>query len=74
MSVIYMSEGLIKIVPLALPIVALIFHAGQQSEKIVDLYTRMDIEHNSTREILHGIENKLTVIEQDIKQILRKTP
>lgn len=75
MSVInIMSEGLIKIVPLVVPIVALIFHAGQQSEKIVDLYTRMDIEHNSTREILHGIENKLTVIEQDIKQILRKTP
>ena len=72
--IIIMSEGLIKMVPLAVPIVALIFHAGKQSEKIVDLYTRMDIEHNSTRDILHGIENKLAVIEQDIKQILKKTP
>jgi len=69
-----MSEGLIKMIPLAVPIVALIFHAGQQSEKIVDLYSRMEIEHDSTRGILHGIENKLSIIEQDIKQILRKTP
>ena len=68
-----MREELIKMVPLAIPMFALIFHAGKQSEKIDDLYTRMDIqntEQKSTREILHGIENRLTVIEQDIKHIL----
>lgn len=68
-----MREELIKMVPLAIPMFALIFHAGKQSEKIDDLYTRMDIqnaEQKSTREILYGIENRLTVIEQDIKHIL----
>ena len=75
-----MREELIKMVPLAVPVCALIFHAGKQSEKIDDLYSRMDIQTNeqkSTRQILYGIENKLTVIEQDIKHILidlRKTP
>ena len=75
-----MREELIKMVPLAIPMFALIFHAGKQSEKIDDLYSRMDIQTNeqkSTRQILYGIENKLTVIEQDIKHILidlRKTP
>ena len=75
-----MREELMKIVPLAVPVFALVFHAGKQSEKIDDLYTRMDIqtsEQKSTREILYGIENKLTAIEQDIKHILidlRKNP
>jgi len=75
-----MREELIKMVPLAVPVFALIFHAGKQSEKIDDLYSRMDIqtsEQKSTTQILYGIENKLTVIEQDIKHILidlRKTP
>jgi hypothetical protein len=75
-----MREELIKMVPLAVPVFALIFHAGKQSEKIDDLYSRMDIQTNeqkSTTQILYGIENKLTVIEQDIKHILidlRKTP
>ena len=68
-----MREELIKMVPLAIPMFALIFHAGKQSEKIDDLYSRMDIqnvEQKGTRDILYGIENKLTVIEQDIKHIL----
>jgi hypothetical protein len=68
-----MREELIKMVPLAVPMFALIFHAGKQSEKIDDLYSRMDIqslEQKTTRDILYGIENKLTVIEQDIKHIL----
>ena len=68
-----MREELIKMIPLALPMFALIFHAGKQSEKIDDLYSRMDIqsiEQKSNREILYGIENKLIVIEQDIKHIL----
>ena len=75
-----MREELMKIVPLAVPVFALVFHAGKQSEKIDDLYSRMDIqtsEQKSTREILYGIENKLTAIEQDIKHILidlRKNP
>jgi hypothetical protein len=68
-----MREELIKMIPLAVPLFALIFHAGKQSEKIDDLYSRMDIqsiEQKSNREILYGIENKLIVIEQDIKHIL----
>ena len=68
-----MHETLIKAIPVALTLGGLIFHAGQQSEKIDDLYARMDIqtaEQKSTREILYGIENKLTAIEQDIKHIL----
>ena len=70
-----MREELIKMVPLAVPMFALIFHAGKQSEKIDDLYSRMDvqyIEQKSTRDILYGIDNRLIVIEQDIKHILRK--
>ena len=75
-----MREDLFKMIPLAMTACGPIFHAGKQSEKIDDLYTRMDIqtaEQKSTREILYGIENKLTVMEQDIKHILfniRKTP
>jgi len=74
-----MREDIIKIVPLVMTACGLVFHAGRQSEKIDDLYVRMDgqaIEQKSTREILYGIENKLTVMEQDIKHILfdiRKT-
>ena len=70
-----MREELIKMVPLAVPMFALIFHAGKQSERIDDLYSRMDvqnIEQKSTRDILYGIDNRLIVIEQDIKHILRK--
>ena len=75
-----MREELIKMVPLAVPVFALIFHAGKQSEKMDELFTRMDmtsVEQKSTREILYGIETKLTIIEQDIKHILidiRKNP
>ena len=68
-----MRDELLKIVPVALPMFALIFHAGQQSEKIEDLHSRMDTEHTGTREILRGIESKLTVIDQDIKNILSKS-
>lgn len=71
--IIIMREDLIKMVPLFMTACGLVFHAGKQSEKIDDLYARMDIqtaEQKSTREILYGIENKLTVIEQDIKHIL----
>ena len=74
-----MKEDIIKIVPLVITACGLVFHAGRQSEKIDDLYVRMDVqaaEQKSTREILYGIENKLTVMEQDIKHILfdiRKT-
>ena len=60
-------------VPFALTLGGLIFHAGQQSEKIDELFTRMDFqmsEQKSTREILHGIDTKLITIEQDIKHIL----
>jgi hypothetical protein len=75
-----MREDIFKIVPLVMTAFGLVFHAGRQSEKIDDLYVRMDgqeMEQKSTREILYGIENKLTVIEQDIKHILidiRKMP
>jgi hypothetical protein len=68
-----MNDALLKMVPLSVPIIGLIFQAGKQSEKLDDLYARMDIqvaEQKSTREILYGIENKLTAIEQDIKHIL----
>ena len=60
-------------IPFALTLGGFIFHAGQQSEKIDELFTRMDantVEQKSTREILHGIETKLVTIEQDIKHIL----
>ena len=68
-----MNDALLKMVPLSVPIIGLIFQAGKQSEKLDDLYARMDVqvaEQKSTREILYGIENKLTAIEQDIKHIL----
>ncbi len=68
-----MREELMKIVPVALPMFALIFHAGKQSEKIEDLYSRMEVEHKGTREILRGIESKLVIIDQDIKNILSKS-
>jgi hypothetical protein len=68
-----MGEQVFKMIPLALTLGGLIFHAGKQSEKIDELYTRMDIntsEQKTTRDILYTIENKLTVIEQDIKHII----
>jgi hypothetical protein len=75
-----MSEHLIKTIPILITLGGLIFHAGKQSEKMDELFTRMDmtsVEQKSTREILYGIETKLTIIEQDIKHILidiRKNP
>lgn len=68
-----MNDYLLKMIPLAIPICGLIFQAGRQSEKLDDLYTKMDIqavEQKGIREILHGMDNKLCIIEQDIKHML----
>ena len=66
-------KDILKTISIALPVCGLIFQAGRQSEKLDDLYTKMDIqvvEQKSIREILHSMDNKLCVIEQDIKHIL----
>ena len=66
-------KDILKMISIALPVCGLIFQAGRQSEKLDDLYTKMDIqvvEQKSIREILHSMDNKLCVIEQDIKHIL----
>jgi hypothetical protein len=68
-----MKEELLKMIPMAVPVFALIFQAGKQSEKIDDLFSRMDKqveEQKSTREILYDIDHKITVIEQDVKHLL----
>jgi len=68
-----MNDYLLKMIPLVIPIGGLIFQAGKQSEKLNDLYTKMDvqtIEQKGIREILHEMDNKLCVIEHDIKHML----
>jgi len=66
-------KDILKTISIALPVCGLIFQAGKQSEKVDDLYAKMDIqviEQKGIREILHSMDNKLCVIEQDIKHIL----
>lgn len=66
-------KDILKTISIALPVCGLIFQAGKQSEKVEDLYTKMDmqvVEQKSIREILHSMDTKLCVIEQDIKHIL----
>ena len=61
-----------KFIPLILPITALIFQAGSQSERLDDLFTRAyaaETEQKSTRELLYEMNGKLCVIEQDVKHI-----
>jgi hypothetical protein len=66
-------RDLIKTITIALPVCGLIFQAGKQSEKVDDLYAKMDvqvIEQKSIRDILHSMDTKLCIIEQDIKHML----
>jgi hypothetical protein len=63
---------LVKFLPMALPICALIFQAGSQSEKLDDLFKKsyaQELEQKSTREILFEMNGKLCTIEQDVKHI-----
>jgi len=66
-----MSE-IVKFIPMIIPIGALIFQAGSQSEKLDDLFKKVyanEIEQKSTRELLYDMNGKLCTIEQDIKHI-----
>ena len=66
-----MSE-LTKFLPMIIPIGALIFQAGSQSEKLDDLFKRAyatEAEQKGTRELLYEMNGKLCIIEQDVKHI-----
>ena len=63
----------LKILPIVIPGIALIFQAGIQSEKIEDLFKKsyaQEIEQKGIREILYDMNGKLHSIEQDIKYLL----
>lgn len=62
----------VKFLPLVVPICALVFQAGSQSEKLDDLFKKsyaQETEQKSTREILYEMNGKLCTIEQDVKHI-----
>jgi len=66
-----MSE-LIKFLPMAIPVGALIFQAGSQSEKLDDLFKKAyatEAEQKGIRDLMYEMNGKLCIIEQDVKHI-----
>ena len=55
-----------------IPVAALIFQAGKQSEKLDELFTRafaVEKEQRGSIDILHDIDKKVTTVQHDIKQL-----
>lgn len=59
----------------AFTIGSLIFHAGTQSSKIDELFTKAhaaEVERKESRELLYDIHGKVTGMEKDIDYIKKK--
>jgi len=55
-----------------IPVAALIFQAGKQSEKLDELFTRafaVEKEQRGSLDILHEIDKKVTTVQHDVKQL-----
>jgi hypothetical protein len=55
-----------------IPVAALIFQAGKQSEKLDELFTRafaVEKEQRGSIDILHDIDKKVTTVQHDVKQL-----
>ena len=55
-----------------IPVAALIFQAGKQSEKLDELFSRAyasEKEQRGSIDILHEIDKKVTTVEHDVKQL-----
>ena len=55
-----------------IPVTALIFQAGKQSEKLDELFTRafaVEKEQRGSLDILHEIDKKVTTVQHDVKQL-----
>ena len=64
-------ERLIAVIPL-LPVVALVFHAGSQAERLSDVIQTthmLEIEQKGSRDLLYEIHGKLSSVENDIKHL-----
>jgi hypothetical protein len=63
---------LVKFLPMVIPVGALIFQAGSQSEKLDDLFKKAyasESEQKGMRELMYEMNVKLCTIEQDVKHI-----
>ena len=68
-----------RIAPLLslIPIAGLIFQAGRQSERLDDLIlktTSLEADQKGIRDILYGINGKLSSMEQEIRDMARRLP
>ena len=64
-------ERITAILPL-LPIAALVFQAGSQSQRLSEVINTahmLEAENKGTKEMLYDIHGKLCTIESDIKNI-----
>ena len=55
-----------------IPVAALVFQAGRQSEKLDELFTRayaVEKEQRGSLDILHDIDLKVTTVQHDVKQL-----
>ena len=55
-----------------IPVAALIFQAGKQSEKLDELFTKtfaLEKEQRGSLDILHDIDIKVTTVQKDVKQL-----
>ena len=55
-----------------IPVAALVFQAGRQSEKLDELFTRayaLEKEQRGSIDILHDIDLKVTTVQKDVKQL-----
>jgi hypothetical protein len=55
-----------------IPVAALIFQAGKQSEKLDELFTKtfaLEKEQRGSLDILHDIDIKVTTVQHDVKQM-----
>ena len=55
-----------------IPVAALVFQAGRQSEKLDELFTKtyaLEKEQRGSLDILHDIDLKVTTVQHDVKQL-----
>ena len=55
-----------------IPVAALVFQAGKQSEKLDELFSKtyaLEKDQRGSLDILHDIDIKVTTVQKDVKQL-----
>jgi hypothetical protein len=58
-----------------IPVAALVFQAGRQSEKLDELFTKtfaLEKEQRGSLDILHDIDIKVTNVQKDVQELMKQ--